>query len=145
MQQHEPLSVLLAVKPGQFRNALQNLLSTMQGFDVISLTGDLDAALTVAQIQRPAIVLVDIAMLQQEPNNTEQLIGAVGSKGGRCIVITENMRQQRLLETSGALRAVVRGTHPHELVEIIETILEGTQRSSSEPLTLPTQTPDQLT
>lgn len=128
MPQHEPLSVLLAVKPGLLRNALQNLLSTMQGFDVISMTGDLPASLAAVEDQFPAVVLVDMVLFQSGLDIAEEIIETTQMNGGHCIILTQNAQQKRLIEERGTVKAVVLGTRPHKLIEIIETAMGESNR-----------------
>ena len=128
MPQHEPLSVLLAVKPGLLRNALQNLLRSMQSFDVISMTGDLPASLDAVENQCPAVVLVDVVLIQSGLDIAEEIIETTQMNGGHCIILTQNARQKRLIEERGTVQAVVWGTRPRKLVEIIETAMGESNR-----------------
>ena len=126
-------SVLLAVEPGLLRSALRNLLRTIPQVDVIRLADDAPAALRVIDGQRAAVVLLDADLRGGDGSTVEDVIRAARGHS-RCLVLTNDVGQKATIEKAGAGVAVVKGTHPDRLVEIIAGTLawNGPEEESPE-------------
>lgn len=114
--------VLIAAKPGRPRDSLHILLKMILGINIIGLASDSSSALAMVSEHHPALVLLDTNLPGEEMTTLLRRIKANGSQS-RCLVLSDNFRQQLEARSAGADAALVKGFSTIKLFEAIERLL----------------------
>ncbi len=117
------VSTLIAARPGPLRLGLWAMLNLMPQIEnVIQVS---DASLVPSAIKRhsPVLVLLDGSLLCDGVASVLRMIKEDGYQG-RCLVLANDVRQQREAKSAGADMALVKGFPAGILFEVVERLLE---------------------
>jgi DNA-binding NarL/FixJ family response regulator len=114
--------VLIAARPDRMRDSLRFLLRTMPGIDIIGPADDSSSTLRMVSEHRPALVLLDTNLPGEKIPSLLKQIKAHGSPG-RCLVLSENSRQQQETRAAGADAALLKGFSTEQLFETVAALL----------------------
>ena len=114
LQNRQPIPTALVSRPGIMQQSLRSALAACQGIAVVASCGDgLNALHQVTEL-RPALLVIDSNLLDEE---VEALVAAV--KAGQptlgCLVIVRSTHQQAQMLASGADAVVLRDVSPQQL------------------------------
>jgi CheY-like chemotaxis protein len=118
-------SVLIAASPGRMRDSLRLLLSCALGSMAVDLADDSPTACQIVTEQCPALVLLDTNL----PGGLPVVLSFICSNGAqsRCLVLVDNVRQQREAHRAGADAALLRGFSAAELYVVVGRLLAAWQ------------------
>jgi two-component system response regulator DegU len=113
---------LIVTHRESLQNGLQALVMSIPQVDIIDQVDNGAQALQIIQEHRPDLVLLDTNL----PNDEEwQMLERIKTLWPeiRCVVLADDVRQQREAVTLGADLVLLKGFPPAKLVETIETIV----------------------
>ena len=119
-----PIRVVLADDDAAVRSALRSFLGTVPGISVIAEAEDGRAAVWLALLHQPDIMLMDISMPKLNGLDATRQIGVV-APGVRVLVVTahrSHVYMERAL-LAGARGFLVKAGIPTELAEAIDAAL----------------------
>lgn len=115
-------SVVLVAAPGLFRNALQNLLSTLEGVGILAIPSNLASTLDAIEMHAPALVILDADLLP-EPAGLVDVLNRIENSGGRTLLLVMDDGQVPPPGATYNFEVLVKGVRPEVLSERIEAIL----------------------
>jgi DNA-binding NarL/FixJ family response regulator len=98
------------------------MLTIMPQIETVDQASDAWSALRAVGACRPALVLLDVSLANDEITNLVELIKAEGPQS-RCLVLADDVQQQREAQSAGADVALVKGFPAAKLFETIEELL----------------------
>jgi DNA-binding NarL/FixJ family response regulator len=130
MEWTDPATVRVAIAESQalVRGGFHALLEGEPDMTVVGEAGDGDQAVTLAQAQRPDVMLIDIALPGIDGlEATRRILSSPGLADVRVVILSTSERDEHLF---GALRAgasgfLARHTQPTELVEAVRAVARG--------------------
>ena len=114
-------NALIVTAPGSLQNGLLALMTAMPQIEVVGEASSASAALEMVAEHRPNLVLLDGSLAGNEP---WALLRRIKNDWPaiRCIVLAEDVSQQRQAEASGADIPLVKGFPPAQLIATIEQL-----------------------
>jgi DNA-binding NarL/FixJ family response regulator len=102
------VSTLVVAKPGLMRNSLLAFLRATPGVDIVALVDNATTALQMARILRPAVLLVDTNLAE---NDVLVMIRELRAEqpAVRSIVLSESIQEQQQSLQVGASHALIKG------------------------------------
>ncbi|MDP2661537.1 MAG: hypothetical protein Q8R28_12490 [Dehalococcoidia bacterium] len=114
--------MLLVAGAGPLADGLAGLLTRIPGVEIVGRVEDLPSVLvTVSQLGPTTVVLDSGPFAEQTPAMVRQLRAAL--PGSRCIVLADDVQQQRAAQAAGADAALLKGCRPTELVATVQGLL----------------------
>lgn len=114
--------ILIVARPGPLRDSLAALLSALPQVGQILQAGDLTAVLHQTTNQRPQLIIADMDWLSEEPlpwlNALRDQLPDV-----KCLALVEDVDQKRIVESSSADAALVKGAPADEFITLVERLL----------------------
>lgn len=110
--------LLLVVRPGPLAEGLSGVLMAIPGVEIIGQVEDLSSALVMMLGLGQAAVLLDSGPFAEETPAMVRRLKAV-LPGSRCIVLADDVQQQRAAENAGADAVLLKGCRPAEIVAAI--------------------------
>jgi len=122
MTEEGNMSTLIAARPGPLRLGLWAMLNLMPQIENIRQVSDALAVSSAVKRYQPVLVLLDGSL---PCNGVSSVLRAIKEDGyqGRCLVLANDVRQQREAESAGADKALVKGFPAGILFEIVEELL----------------------
>jgi len=128
------MSALIVGRSGFLRDSLRSLLLMVPEVETVFQAENLASAKSVLEQHRPPLVLLESGLPRE---GTSSLLRWVKSEmnGCRCLVLADDVRQQREAWAAGADAAVLKGFPAAKLLQVIERMLsrEG-KRASQESI-----------
>jgi two-component system nitrate/nitrite response regulator NarL len=124
------VSTLIAARPGRMRDCLHALLKAVSHIQVIGCADDGASALKLVIEHEPNLVLLDTNLSEAQVYSVLEQIKATRSQT-RCIVLADSIQQQRTAAAAGADAALIKGFRAAKLVEVIEELVSGQQKSQA--------------
>jgi DNA-binding NarL/FixJ family response regulator len=120
------IRVLLADDHPVLRWGVRDLVNSQPDMEVVGEAGDGVEAISVAQQQRPDVVVMDLAMPKAGGLDAIRQLSALGI-GCRVLVLTVHAQERYLLHVlaAGGLGYVLKTAAHTELVEAIRTVAKG--------------------
>jgi DNA-binding NarL/FixJ family response regulator len=115
-------AVLIVAKPGRLRDSLKALLKPISRIQIVGQAADGPAALSLVKQHCPKLILLDGSLPDNQNGTLLRLIKAQYPQA-HCIVLAENIQQQRTARMVGANTALLKGFAVAELFTAIEKIL----------------------
>jgi DNA-binding NarL/FixJ family response regulator len=115
-------SALIVTGVNSLQNGLLALTTAMPQLEVVDEAGDASMALRIVDEHRPDLVLLDADLPGNQAWAVLKHIKA-GCPHTHCIVLADDVQQQKEAETLGADAVVLKGTPPAKLVAAIEGLL----------------------
>lgn len=119
-----PLTAVLVAKPGALRDAWRALLLALPGLHDLEQVEDAPAALQAVARLRPALVVVDAALLQADTGPALSQIRRL-SPATRRVALVHSAEQQQALAARGEAVAILRSAPAAELAAALERVLAG--------------------
>jgi DNA-binding NarL/FixJ family response regulator len=119
-------NILIADDHELVRRGLCAVVQEVEGWSVVAEAGNGRAAVELALEHKPDVVVLDLAMPEQNGlEATRQIIA--GLPGTRVLMLTAHDSEQVVREVldAGALGYLLKSDAGHELVAAIESLLEG--------------------
>jgi two-component system, NarL family, nitrate/nitrite response regulator NarL len=118
--------ILIADDHTIFRDGLRRLLESEPEFQVIGEAGDGAEALTLAQQQKPDVLLLDLAMPRMPGLDTLRELSTQGSPV-RVILLTAAVEKKQIIEAlqMGARGVVMKDAATQLLLKSIRTVMGG--------------------
>jgi DNA-binding NarL/FixJ family response regulator len=114
-----PTLMLVVAGPGSLQTGLLAMMTTISRVQAVLVAEEPPRALKMIADHRPALVLLDMALLGEEAGPVlEQITTRWPST--RCIVLADDVQQQREAEASGAEAVLIKGYPAAKLIETIE-------------------------
>jgi DNA-binding NarL/FixJ family response regulator len=118
----QDISALIVAKPGQLREGLQALLSTIPQIKHLSQADDGRSALKFVTQHCPRLMVLDL-----EPSNYELLATLAKIKASypqtQALVLVDNERDQQITATAGADVVLIKGFQASKLLATIEDLV----------------------
>lgn len=116
------ISVLIIARPCHLRDSLRVLLTAIPQVGQVSQADDGPSALSMGAKHRPALVMLDSDL----PNN--ELVTTLGRIKARwpqahCIVLVDNVQEQQVAEAARADVVLVKGVLAARLFATVEELL----------------------
>jgi len=118
---------LIVTHRESLQNGLQALVMSIPQVDIIGQVDDGSQALEMVREHHPDLVLLDTNLPNDEEWQVLEQIKALWPDI-QCIVLADDVHQQREAATLGADIVLLKGFSPAKLAEIIETIV-ATEKS----------------
>jgi DNA-binding NarL/FixJ family response regulator len=116
------IHALIVTAPGSLQNGLLALMTAVPEIEVVGEASSASAALEMVAERSPDLVLLDGKLADHEPWAMLEQIKK-NWPAIRCIVLAEDVPQQREAEASGADIALVKGFAPVQLIAAVERLL----------------------
>lgn len=118
---HGESLVLVAAGEGSFRDALEAMLASMEGVEVLG-AGDAGQAEELLRVRCPDLVIIDSAL---PGNHTMQLVLAIQQlkPRARSAILADTVVQQAAALRAGVDRALLKGEPPVRLFNQVEQLL----------------------
>ena len=113
---------LIAARPGDLQDSLVALMTTMQQVNAVLIAEDAASALRTMAQHRPALVVIETDLPAEERRDPIKEIVAE-CPWARCIVLVDNVEQQRAAESAGADVALVVGFQAARFTAAVEEVL----------------------
>jgi DNA-binding NarL/FixJ family response regulator len=113
---------LVIVKPGYFRESIQILLTSISQINEVCLTESLTEALSLAEIIKPAIVILDSQATNHDLVFALNLISDTWNGASR-IVLTEDKNEFQKGTTNSADLVLLKGFNASKFITGIEDVL----------------------
>jgi DNA-binding NarL/FixJ family response regulator len=113
------LRLLLVVTPGPVAVGLRAVLSGLRDVEVAWQVDDLLAALRVVVAEQPDEVVIELAPYGERAVWLVQGIKAIAPQI-RCIVLADDVEQQRVAACAGADHMLLKGCRVDELIAVVE-------------------------
>ena len=123
-------SALIVAEPTRIRDGLRALLKAVPQIEGVGQVDDVSSALNIIQNDPPALVLLN-SNLSGNPVQTILRQIKLECPQIRCIVLADNVRQQRIAITSGADDVLLAGFSAVRLFTTIERLLNGQKASTT--------------
>lgn len=115
---------LVIVKPSYFRESIQILLTSISQINEVCLTESLTEALSLAEIIKPTIVILDSQATNHDLPFALKLIGDTW-KGASRIVLTEDKNEFRKGTTNSADLVLLKGFNASKFITGIEEVVRA--------------------
>lgn len=121
-----PIRVLIVDDHEIVREGLQTLLSEEADFEVVGMTGDGAAAVTLAEAKRPDVIVMDLVMPGLNGIEATRRILA-GNPGARVLVLTTFADDQRVREAiqAGAIGYLLKDVLKADLLRALRDAAAG--------------------
>jgi DNA-binding NarL/FixJ family response regulator len=113
---------LILAKPGPLRDSLRAFLLTLPQVKEVRFVNDAPSALEVVSEINPDLVLIDADLSGGEALTAVRRIRG-DDPHSRCLVLADDMQQQRDAAAAGADVALLKGCRATELFDAIEKLL----------------------
>lgn len=121
MAKRQP-SALIVSGPGSLQSGLVALMTAIPQADIIGKVDDASLALEMVSEHRPGLVLLDTDLPGDEEWRVLRQIKARWPET-RCVILADDVEQQRQAEALGADVVLLKGFPPAKLAETIERLL----------------------
>ncbi|MBI4259972.1 MAG: response regulator [Actinobacteria bacterium] len=122
----KPIRILIAEDDPALREAIADLISGEEGFELVGRASDADGAIELAERERPDVALVDVKMPGGGgPRATREI--AQRSPRTRVIALSAYEDRRTVLEMlrAGVVGYVVKGTPADQIVETVKRSVRG--------------------
>jgi DNA-binding NarL/FixJ family response regulator len=124
MDNHPPpdkVATIIVSRPGVIRQALQTMLALLPQIEITGAAGGGLSALNLARQNRPALLIIDSSLPEDEIQALLQQIKQEQPQI-RCLVLAETSRQQAAVLALGADAAILRSEPTERLVEALNNM-----------------------
>jgi DNA-binding NarL/FixJ family response regulator len=116
------VSALIVARPGRRRNGLRALLRTIPRLGIVGQVDEGSAAMEMVTQEHSALVLLDSSLPSEEMWMAFKQIKAAWPQT-QCIVIADNIQQQRVAHAQGADGVLLEGFAAETLFMTIDELL----------------------
>ncbi len=116
------VSTLIAARPGPLRSGLWAMLTMMPQIESVKQVSDASAVLSMVKEHGPSLVLLDGGLLRDGVSSVVRMIKENGSPS-RCLVLANDVQQQREAESAGADMALLKGFPANRLFDIVKELV----------------------
>lgn len=113
---------LIVASPGRIRDGLRTMLRAMPRLEPILQASDGPAALEIIEKSRPALVLLDSKLANNDLQSVSRQIRNESPRP-RCILLIDDARQQWLAKVADADRVLTIGCPAGEFFATVEQLL----------------------
>ena len=114
--------LLLVARPGPLADGLLGLLARIPGVEIVGPVDDLPSVLLAMSQLGPATLVIDSGPFGEQVSAVVRQLG-IECPGSRCIVLADDVHQQRAVQRAGADAALLKGCPPAELVATVRGLL----------------------
>ena len=132
----KPSLALIAIRPGTLQDSLVALMSTMPQVNAVLIAEDATSARRTMAHHRPALVVIEAGLpapagseADRRPPIKEILAECPWA---RCIVLADDVEQQRAAESAGADVALVVGFQAARFTAAVEEVLAQEKEKESD-------------
>ncbi len=123
-QPYPPLPTVMVSRPGIMQQSLRASLAACLGVGVVASCGDGLTALNTVAAHRPALLVIDCNLLDEE---VEALLAAVKVRHSstRCLVLIRSSQRESWAWASGADAVLPHSGSMQELIDILTRVKEN--------------------
>ena len=123
-QPHPPLPTVMVSRPGIMQQSLRASLAACPGVGVVASCGDGLTALNYVAAHRPALLVIDCNLLDEE---VEALLAAIKARHAstRCLVLIRSSQREAWARASGADAIIPHGGSMKELIDTLTHLQEN--------------------
>jgi DNA-binding NarL/FixJ family response regulator len=125
------VSALIVARPGRMREGLRALLRTIPKIEIIGQVDQSSAALEMVTQEQSALVLLDSSLPFEEMWTVLKQI-KVERPQTQCIIVTDNVQQQKLVQAAGADGVLLKGFAAETLFTTIDEVLARIDRPNEQ-------------
>ena len=123
-----PSLALIAIRPGALQDSLVALMTTMPQVNAVLIAEDVTAARRTIAHHRPALVVIEAGLpTDQGYDATKEILAEC--PWARCIVLADDVEQQRAAESAGADVALIVGFQAARFTAAVEKVLAREKES----------------
>jgi CheY-like chemotaxis protein len=128
MTERTRMSALIAARPGPLQDGLRAMLMIMPHVETVNQVSNASMATRTVAEHHPALVLLDASLTNDGIATIVETIKAKGPHS-RCLVLANDVQQQREAYAAGADAALVLGCPAAKLFDIVERLLVEQKRT----------------
>jgi DNA-binding NarL/FixJ family response regulator len=126
-----PTLALIAARPGSLQDSLVALMTTMPQVNAVLIAEDAASALRTMAQHRPALVVLEMDLRTEEGLTPLQEIGTRWPSAW-CIVLVDDIEQQREAESAGANEVLIAGFPAAQFIAAIEGLLSREEEGGAQ-------------
>jgi DNA-binding NarL/FixJ family response regulator len=126
----KPSLALIAIRPGDLQDSLVALMTTMPQVNAVLIAEDAAAARRTMAHHRPSLVVIEAGLpADQGYDATKEIL--TECTWARCIVLADDVEQQRAAESAGADVALIVGFQATRFTAAVEEVLAREKEEES--------------
>jgi DNA-binding response OmpR family regulator len=123
---HKSILALVLSTSGTLQNGLLALMTTIPQISSVLVVEEVDATLRMVQNHQPALIILDISLpkVQEVVKQIKEQCDHVP-----LIVLAEDTKQQREIETFGVDNVLLKGFPAQKLIAIVENLIDQREKA----------------